>query len=148
MGRPFDGVKWPADFYLAYDNLPKEASIMLLGGHHIKGLTTPNFDTLLTRVKSAYGAYAWAIRRNQMYRLRDFWFSLSQQDTEAYNCDEDWHRLWTDSAPAFVSTPLLVDHFGVYSNTWGKLRSEVANGGDAWQGHRDWWNFPSDFGGL
>lgn len=144
--KPFEDVKWPADFYAAYDNLPREASMMLLGGHHVRATSKPNFDTLLTQVTSSYGAFGYAVRRPQMFRLRDFWFDLAQQDLEAYNCDEDWHQLWTTDSPAYIATPLLVDHYGIYSNTWGKLRSEVNNAGDPWMGKRDWWNYPSDFG--
>lgn len=144
--KPFEDVKWPADFYAAYDNLPKEASIMLLGGHHVRATTKPNFDTLLTQVTQSYGAFAFMVRRPQLFRLRDFWFDLAQKTTlESYSCDEAWHELWTNEAPAFITTPLLVDHYGIYSNTWGKLRSEVISGGDPWMGKRDWWNFPSEF---
>lgn len=147
--RPFEtGAAWKESLDTLLLQIPKLASVVMLGGHHFKPLETPNKSDQLTptRIEMAFGAYAWAIRREALPDLYDVWkthlnLNIEQHMNEPnykgptkYAVDKAWWKLW-QSKPAFAATPLLVDHPNGWSNTWGKHRE------DKWAGHRDWWNF-------
>jgi len=135
---------------LLTERWPPDARIVLLGGHHIATYDgiQPNHADGATRITHAWGTYGWAIRKDYMPTLRDHWNQYVNQDRDYYACDESWHELWGD-VPAYIATPLLVDHApgesASISNTWAdeadkakaeKILSEYAD----FEGRSDWWN--------
>jgi hypothetical protein len=136
--KPFEDVSFPGDLEKVLDDCPQSMTILALGGHHFMA-ESPKLEKNLsaTRMSKLYGAYAWAVRKDGIERLRDLWTAHAAADIEAYDIDVEWWKLFTDAHPAFVATPLLVDHgwnSTVWSNTWDSIRH------DEWQGKRDWWN--------
>eukprot|EP00284_Hemiselmis_tepida_P017536 CAMPEP_0174923918 /NCGR_PEP_ID=MMETSP1355-20121228/6900_1 /TAXON_ID=464990 /ORGANISM="Hemiselmis tepida, Strain CCMP443" /LENGTH=3102 /DNA_ID=CAMNT_0016169659 /DNA_START=138 /DNA_END=9443 /DNA_ORIENTATION=+ len=127
--------------------LPPHSSVLLLGGHHIhpnpKWDTDPSYRAAcsskgLVQIFRAYGAYAYVVRRDQIPPLLSLWKQHVQRETqESYSIDTAWWELW-ETSPAFLATPLMVDHASGFSHTWSKWVFRD------WEGIREWWTVARD----
>mmetsp|Transcript_5907 Transcript_5907/g.6793 ORF Transcript_5907/g.6793 Transcript_5907/m.6793 type:complete len:164 (-) Transcript_5907:1236-1727(-) len=94
-------------------------------------------------LRHGYGAYAIAVRKAHLGCIRDYlqYTLLNPLDSRCliYNHDIAWwksDRLFGSQAPAYVATPLLVDHGEGYSLTWNGIRGVESD----WMGRPDYWN--------
>mmetsp|Transcript_9020 Transcript_9020/g.10513 ORF Transcript_9020/g.10513 Transcript_9020/m.10513 type:complete len:364 (+) Transcript_9020:141-1232(+) len=148
------GLTWVEEFNAALEQWPTNSLALFLGAHNIQTYAPPEHHHKLddnsesrSRVillKEAFGAYAFAVRRAHFQCLREHIQRVLSYPNLRLNgkwtYDHDWfwwHRdqLFAAKTPAFLTTPLLVDHSSGFSVTWGKSRRS------SWMGQRDWWNY-------
>lgn len=132
-------IKFAQQFTHTLAEWPQESPYLLLGGCFVCHLEDPNqgLDGLggVTKIQVAMGSYAILIRRSF---LKEFHGLLQRHINERrshYSPDAFLFRssYFNDSQPAYIATPLLVDHVPGHSASLGFYRA------DPWMGNPRWW---------
>jgi len=123
---------------------PHNSPYLLLGAYYICHLEDPNKrrNNLggVTRIQVGMGSYAIMMRRSFLKKFhRQLSRHINQKDI-VYAPDAFLFRdnYFDDSRPAFIATPLLVDHSPGYSSTMGIMRK------DSHMGKPRWWEIKLD----
>lgn len=138
---------WAAVLGNLIAHLPSRSSVLLLGGHHIH--PNPKWDTDsryraiwrskgIVQIFRSFGAYAYIVSREQITPLLSLWKQhIEQENPDGYNIDIAWWELWKIS-PAFLATPLMVDHASGFSHTHSEWAARE------WEGVSEWWTIARD----
>eukprot|EP00510_Aplanochytrium_minuta_P004682 CAMPEP_0184014778 /NCGR_PEP_ID=MMETSP0954-20121128/5898_1 /TAXON_ID=627963 /ORGANISM="Aplanochytrium sp, Strain PBS07" /LENGTH=282 /DNA_ID=CAMNT_0026295397 /DNA_START=236 /DNA_END=1081 /DNA_ORIENTATION=+ len=121
--------KWKKEFDEVLREWPTNSAALFLGMHSISTHHPVDLHARVNLLRHGYGAYAIAVRKAHLGCIRDYlqYTLLNPLDSRCliYNHDIAWwksDRLFGSQAPAYVATPLLVDHGEGYSLTWNGIR--------------------------
>jgi hypothetical protein len=144
---PFEGVsaeQFEEQLSNTIHEWPRISPYLLLGGYWMCHSEDPNQGPEgkggVTRIEVAMGSYSILMKKSF---LPDFYRLLSahiDRKISHYSPDAFLFRdkYFDDSRPAYVATPLLVDHSPGYSATLGFYRK------DPYMGKPRWWEEPVD----
>jgi hypothetical protein len=144
---PFQGVsaaQFETQLSHTIDQWPKISPYLLLGGYWMCHTEDPNQgpDGLggVTRIEVSMGSYAILMRKSFLPQFHELLTAHVNKDIQHYSPDAFLFRdkFFNDSQPAYIATPLLVDHSPGYSATLGFYRK------DPYMGKPRWWEEPVD----
>ncbi len=111
-----------------WKEVPSDAFAIILAAHDIHGselIETPNF--VYVELQKHYGSYAWAIRKENIHILLDYWKNiLYEQRTPSLSPDLDLSsRMFQAKYSLLMQSPALFTHPSGFSNTWNRERGAV-----------------------
>ena len=124
---------------------PQISPYLLIGGHSVCHLETPNTGQTglggVTRIQMALGSFALLMRSSFLKRFHGLLLDhIKNFNGITYSPDAFLFRqnYFDDSLPAYIATPLIVDHLPGYSSTMESSRDEN------WMGKSQWWKMKLD----
>lgn len=111
-----------------WKEIPEDNFALVFAGHHERVKSTVQTSTFVFyELQQHFGSYAWAIRKKNFVKLIEYWGDQLHHSKRPLSPDIDLTRASGGSSTYLLRVPQLATHPSSYSNTWSKVRGQVAD---------------------